>query len=631
MSGRTDAATLNTFIIESLSNHLPQRNGEGDQGGRLALDRFFSSFPDSDERFVGQLLGIFERDGHAFRELHEAGRDDLINEVFSRFMSTSFVDEKEMGQYLTPPEITRFMVQAAFHALTSDARVRLLSPNLSREAGVILDPSCGVGSFLAETIRFAHSAMRERHNTSAVNKWLGRFVEQHVVGIDKSDRMLRLAMINLGLFGARAANLKLGNALAKRGPESEFCKSLEGKVELILTNPPFGASFSGDDLKGFAMGHERTRAESEVLFLERYIDWLAPGGIVATVVPDSILVNRNAFADLRRWLYKRCTIDSVFSLPPVTFGATGTQTKTSVLIMRKEKRVAVNGVTYFGEAREVGFDVVTRSGQRRRIRTERNDLPALLAEHQDRDNAKLGRCKTLDEAADRWDAAFHIGLPEIISALVDHPATEFIKVSDVAVLVDDRVDPRRQGWKNFEYVEISDVDTRIGIVGSKRVAAAEAPSRARKLIREGDVLVSTVRPERGSVGVTPSRLDRAICSTGFAILRCKDIHPLALVWLLKTDLVRHQVIRNNIGIAYPAISEASCLDLVLPIARNDLLAFSASAQKLWKAQEQFEAAQRAFLDEVVSLDCAATRATAGLRQIPNLVEGGEPSAVANIA
>jgi hypothetical protein len=91
------------------------------------------------------------------------------------------------------------------------------------------------------------------------------------------------------------------------------------------------------------------------------------------------------------------------------------------------------------------------------------------------------------------------------------------------------------------------------------------------------------------------------------------------------------VIRNNIGIAYPAISEASCLDLVLPIARNDLLAFSASAQKLWKAQEQFEAAQRAFLDEVVSLDCAATRATAGLRQIPNLVEGGEPSAVANIA
>ncbi len=629
--GKTDATTLNTFMTDALSAHLPQRNGEGDQGGRLALDRFFSHFSESDERFAGQLLRIFERDAHSFRELHEAGRDDLINEVFSRFMSMSFIDEKEMGQYLTPPEITRFMVEAGFHAMMPEARGRLLDPDLSRYAGVILDPSCGVGSFLAETIRFSHSVMRAHHDTSAVNNWLARFVEQHVVGIDKSDRMLRLAMINLGLFGAKAANLKLANALAKRGAEGEFCKRLEGKVELILTNPPFGASFSGDDLKGFAMGHERTRAESEVLFLERYIDWLAPGGIVASVVPDSILVNRNAFADLRRWLYDRCTIDAVFSLPPVTFGATGTQTKTSVLIMRKERRVAVSGMTYFGEAREVGFDVVTRSGQRRRVRTERNDLPALLAEHKDRHKAKLGRCKPLDEKADRWDATFHIGLPENISALVDHPATEFIKVSDVASLVDDRLDPRRQGWMDFEYVEISDVDTRIGVVGSKRVAAAEAPSRARKLIREGDVLVSTVRPERGSVGVTPARLDRAICSTGFAVLRCKNIHPLGLVWLLKTDLVRHQVIRNNIGIAYPAISEAACLDLVLPIARDDVPAFSASAEKLWKAQEQFEAAQRSFLEEVVSLDCAATGSTRDLRQIPNLVEGSEPSAVADVA
>ncbi|MGJ5151685.1 N-6 DNA methylase [Bradyrhizobium sp. HKCCYLR1023] len=626
---RSDVATLNSFVIDALSAHLPQSYGKGDENGRLTLDRFFSPFSESDERFVGQLLQIFDRDGDAFRELHEAGRDDLINEVFSRFMSTSFVDEKEMGQYLTPPEITRFMVAAGFHALTPDARGRLLNPDLSNNAGVILDPSCGVGSFLAESIRFAHGAMRACYKTSDVNRWLTTFVEEHVVGIDKSDRMLRLAMINLGLFGAKAANLKLANALAKRGPEGDFCTSLEGKVELILTNPPFGASFSGSDLTSFAMGRERARAESEVLFLERYIDWLVPEGIVASVVPDSILVNRNAFADLRRWLYDRCTVDAVFSLPPVTFGATGTQTKTSVLIMRKERRASVAGVTYFGEAREVGFDVVTRSGQRRRVRTDRNDLPALLAEHQDRNKLKLGRCKALDKAADRWDAAFHIGLPETISALVDHPATTLIKVSDLATLVDDRIDPRRQGWADFDYIEISDVDTRIGVVGSKRVAASEAPSRARKVIREGDVLVSTVRPERGSIGVIPSRLDGAICSTGFAVLRCRDIHPLALVWLLKTEIVRRQMTRNNIGIAYPAISEASCLDLVLPIASNDVRAFSASAEELWKIQEKFEAAQRAFFEEVVSLDRVATGLTPGLGQIPNLIEGSEPSAVAN--
>ena len=629
--GKTDAGTLNVFMINSLSTHLPRRNGEGDKGGRLAIERFFTPFSETDERFVRQLLGIFERDADAFRELHEAGRDDLINEVFSRFMSVSFVDEKEMGQYLTPPEVTRFMVEAGFHAMSPEAHGRLLNLEISQDTGVILDPSCGVGSFLAETVRFAHGRMRDRYEIDSVNRWLGRFVEHHVVGIDKSDRMLRLAMINLGLFGAKAANLKLANALAKRGSEGEFCNGLEGKVELILTNPPFGASFSGDDLEGFTMGNGRARAESEVLFLERYIDWLTPGGIVASIVPDSILVNRNAFAELRRWLYRRCEVDAVFSLPTVTFGATGTQTKTSVLIMRKDRRVAVKGVTYFGEAREVGFDVVTRSGQRRRVRTERNDLPALLAEHQDREKAQVGRGKILDEGADRWDATFHIGLPESISALVDHPATAFIKVSDVASLVDDRVDPRRQDWTDFEYVEISDVDTRGGVVGSKRVAAAEAPSRARKLIREGDVLVSTVRPERGSIGVTPARLDRAICSTGFAVLRCKSIHPLALLWLLKSDLVRHQFIRNNIGIAYPAISESACLDLVLPITFYDVQALSASAENLWKTQEKFEAAQQTFLHEVRSLDRAATGTSPELRQIPDLIERSEPSPITDVA
>ena len=309
----------------------------------------------------------------------------------------------------------------------------------------------------------------------------------------------------------------------------------------------------------------------------------------------------------------------------------GTQTKTSVVILRKDRRSAVNGATYFGEAREVGFDVVTRSGQRRRVRTERNDLPALLAEHKVRNQSTFGRCKPLDKAAERWDATFHIGLPVNISALVDQQESDFIKVSDVASLADDRLDPRRQGWTHFEYVEISDVDTRIGVVGSKRVNAAEAPSRARKVILKGDVLVSTVRPERGSIGVTPARLNKAICSTGFAVLRCKSIHPLALMWLLKSELVRHQMIQNNIGIAYPAISEDTCLNLVLPVTQKALAMLSSSAEKLAAAQDAFEGAQQSFLLQALKLDCSPTSVQETLRQIPDLIESFEPGSVPNAA
>jgi type I restriction-modification system DNA methylase subunit len=618
----TAADALNRFMANALAKHLPVRNGEGKSDGRLGLERFFAPLSECDEPFAGRLLKIFERDASAFRELHQTGRDDLINEVFSRFMSVSFIDEREMGQYLTPPEITRFMVEAGFHALLPEARRRLLDAGKGGEAGIVLDPSCGVGSFLAETIRFCHGVVRRDHDARTTARWLSRFVESRVVGIDKSERMLRLAMINLGLFGVKAANLRLDNALARGGAEGTFCAELEGKVTLILTNPPFGATFGGDDISRFAMGRERVRAESEVLFLERYIDWLAPGGIVASIVPDSILVNWNAFAELRDWLRQRCSVEAVLSLPPVTFGAAGTNTKTSVLVLRKADRDFVAGKTYFGEAREVGFDVITRSGQRRRMRNPRTDLPDLLAEYQGTKPARIGRIHVLAQDAERWDAAYHVGLPANIAALVEHAETALLKVSDLAALVDERIDPRRGRRGEFDYIEISDVDTRTALVGCKRILAAEAPSRARKLVRAGDVLVSTVRPERGAVGAIPPCLEGAICSTGFAVLRCTEIHPLALVWLLKTEFVRRQMVRNNIGIAYPAISEESCGKLVLPISRKGVAALSERAGGLAEAQNQFEAAQHDFVARVADLDGVAVGS--GLGEVPNLVDRAEP-------
>ena len=628
---KTSVQALNQFIQAAGIHHLARSN-EGEDRGRLGLKRFFSPLSERDERFAQQLIQIFERDAAAFRLLHEAGRDDLINEVFSRFMSTSFVDEKEMGQYLTPPEIARFMVEVGLHALSPAARNRFLKPHAAHKAGVILDPSCGVGSFLAETIRVLHRQVRENQSADALARWLSEFVEKRVVGIDKSERMIRLAMVNLGLFGVKAAHLRLGNALAREGQEGSLNSDLDGRVELILTNPPFGATYSGAEIAGFAIGKGRARADSEVLFLERYIDWLAPGGIAVTVVPDSILVNRGTFAELRRWLRERCNVEAVFSLPQATFAAAGTSTKTSVLVLRKPDRKNVTEqLTFFGEAREVGFDVITRSGQRRRIRNSSTDLPILVAEYRGDKPASLGCRVHLAQDAERWDAAYHGGLPDGIAAVVDRPRSSLIKVSGVARLVDERVDPRRQIANEFDYIEISDVDTRTGLVGHKRLVAAEAPSRARKLIRSGDVLVSTVRPERGGVGLVPPWLDGAIASTGFAVLRCTGIHPLALVWLLKTEVVRQQMIRNNIGIAYPAISESACLDLVLPAMQGSVSSLSDAAAKLAAAQESFEEARRTFIAEVQTLDRLATQSSELLRQAPNVIDVGEPGAVADVA
>jgi type I restriction-modification system DNA methylase subunit len=593
VGNETAISALNGFIAASFAEHLPQR-----------WRRSFVPLSAKDERFGHKLLSIFGQEANAFKALHAAGRDDLINEVFSRFMSTSFVDEKEMGQYLTPPEIVKFMVELGIQALSKEDRQTLMD-----HRGIVLDPSCGVGSLLAETTRVFQKGLLADGDTKAASHWTSRFVSDCVVGFDKSDRMIRLAATNLALFGVSARKLYTINSLTRVGADSDVPKSIEGQVSLILTNPPFGATFGGKELSHFRVPAGRAKADSEILFLERYVDWLKPGGVVVSIVPDSILVNRGLFVSLREFLHDQCAIEGVFSLPSLTFSSAGTTTKTSIVLMRKRGSDAPEQKTYFGEAKEVGFDVVTRSGQRRRVRTLRTDLPNLLSEFARSQKPKIGRFRTLKKDEDRWDAPYHVGLPEAMTAAFENSGNNFIRVADVAVLVDDRADPKFGKEQLFNYIEISDVDIRTGLIGAKAVSTNDAPSRARKKVRAGDVLISTVRPERGAIGVVPTDLDAAICSTGFAVLRCHGIDPVALTWLLKSDFVRHQMVRNNIGIAYPAISEQSCLEIVLPTGSTDLHALESGARSLRETQTKFEDAYRRMRDQIVELETVAIRST----------------------
>jgi type I restriction enzyme S subunit len=134
-------------------------------------------------------------------------------------------------------------------------------------------------------------------------------------------------------------------------------------------------------------------------------------------------------------------------------------------------------------------------------------------------------------------------------------------------------------------IEISDVDAGSGTVTSKTVACSEAPSRARKLVRYGDVLASTVRPEQKKVGIiTSDDDDGAVCTTGFAVLRPINISSSLLCQLLRSDFVTHQLMRNNIGVAYPAVDETCFKELVLPISLEQIKSLNDEAEALTQLQ-----------------------------------------------
>lgn len=597
VNGHSPAAALKSFVDEMVRESLPESLAH-----EVDLKDYELRLSPQEDELARELIACFET-LHRQTSAFTLSDFDILNEVFGKFLNDSFIDEKELGQYLTPPEVVRFMVTLALHHLGLQERAILSDPVRCREFGVILDPSCGVASFLAEVVHQLEAEIADvPDDTEARSLWLKTMLSHVLVGIDKSERMIRLALTNIAMFGLPMGRLHLANSLARKGDDGRLMESLEGKVRLILTNPPFGATFHGNDIMKYRIATSWSRRfpgrlDSEVLFMERYLDWLAPGGQLVAIVPDSILTNKGVFEDLRKAIAPQVDLLHVVSLPSVTFGVAGTTTKTSILHIRKrDARNSVHARTGFVICQDIGFTVSTRANQRIKNVQSRGDLPKILAELLASPTG-VSLVRWFDDATslDRWDAQHHASLSTEIEKRIAKRTEQDLYVSDIARLVDERTDPRRWGTDSFEYIEISDIDAHTCVVYAKRIETAETPSRARKLVQPGDVLVSTVRPDRGTVGVVGPHQSGAVCTTGLAVLRPKDIDPLTLAWLLKTEFVTAQLMRNNVGIAYPAISEECLPNVLLPITRGELKFLEEMAREIAAQEEKTFSMRKKFL------------------------------------
>lgn len=111
--------------------------------------------------------------------------------------------------------------------------------------------------------------------------------------------------------------------------------------------------------------------------------------------------------------------------------------------------------------------------------------------------------------------------------------------------------------QEFTYIEIAGVkDFRIG--ETKRLLGADAPSRARQVVRAGDVLYSMTRPNLLNIAVVPEELDGTICTTGFVVLRPKKAEDTAFVFeIVKSDHFTEAMSRlAEAKSLYPAVDEA---------------------------------------------------------------------------
>lgn len=597
----SSAFALREFVKKAFEEYLPFSLAHEINPGDFDL-----TIKANENTLADEIIYCFEKIApkSGFDEIYNMGHIDLLNDVFGKFLADSFLDEKELGQYLTPAEVVRFMVQLAIRDMAENELQILCNPDHCSEFGIVLDPSCGTASFLTEFLKELSNRIDVTYGSKSVSQWIRLMVNNAIIGIDKSERMIRLALTNMAMFGFPAAKLHLANALTKSGSDASLTASLNGKVKLILTNPPFGAEFESKDISEYQVAtHWARRAPtsvvSEVLLLERYIDWLVPGGQCLVIVPDSILTNKGIYGDLQNGIAGNIEIRGVISLPPITFAAAGTSTKTSILYFRKISERNSKRAAYFAVCQNIGYDVATRETKKTKIINGKSDLPRILEEFFLPDQElTIGRKIAQVETTARWDANYNSSLSLQMEQRIKNASASDILLSDIAELVNDRVDPRKFQTKVFEYIEISDVDPRTCVVHTKTVPCEEAPSRAKKRVRAGDVLFSTVRPERKVVGVVREDQNGAICTTGFAVLRPRNVDPITLAYLLKTDFVIAQILRNNVGIAYPAVEEVCLLDVLIPATQDKLTSLEVQAKSILALENQVKIMRESFLEEI---------------------------------
>jgi type I restriction enzyme S subunit len=108
--------------------------------------------------------------------------------------------------------------------------------------------------------------------------------------------------------------------------------------------------------------------------------------------------------------------------------------------------------------------------------------------------------------------------------------------------------------REFTYVDIGSIelDTK-RILDPKVLPASKAPSRAKQVLKRGDVLVSMTRPNRNAVALVPPELDGAIGSTGFHVLRAKDAEPGFLFYAVQTNDFIDALCEKVQGALYPAV------------------------------------------------------------------------------
>ena len=132
------------------------------------------------------------------------------------------------------------------------------------------------------------------------------------------------------------------------------------------------------------------------------------------------------------------------------------------------------------------------------------------------------------------------------------------------------IDPTKNPDTEFTYLDVSSVNKETKeIENSTVLLGKDAPSRAKKLIRTGDVIFATVRPTHSRVALIPEEYDEQVCSTGYFVLRAKEsVDNILVFYFLLTLGFNEQMEKLQRGASYPAVTDNDVKGVILNFPKS---------------------------------------------------------------
>ncbi|MFT4929626.1 MAG: type I restriction enzyme M protein [Phenylobacterium sp.] len=316
-------------------------------------------------------FGIF--DGSEKLKLSDRALAFMVSELFKYDFGKTEMDVKgaayqeivgnnlrgDKGQFFTPRSAIDLMVD-------------IIAP---KENERVLDSSCGTGGFLVASIKHVEWNIRREicknvdfpteEEWVVIHKRLATYSNKCLFGADFDPDLVKATQMNVVMGANEMANVHHMNSLEFPLGYLDGVAAFKdigklGTMDVVLTNPPFGADIPVTEehiLKQYDLADKWVRTESgsfrktgdrktavapEVLFIERCIKWVKPGGRIGIVLPDGILSNPGD-EYIRAWIMQHCWVLASVNLPVEAFIVeANVNIQTTLLFLKRKTQVEMD-------------------------------------------------------------------------------------------------------------------------------------------------------------------------------------------------------------------------------------------------------------------------------------------------